>query len=107
MQLSHRACILAPMLDPPWRPDSDPDLDLEAASARVAALDARVEAALADPFASPDDVQRVLAELRAAEAARDRLRSAALLARQQPPRAPSDPASAPAAQASARPSAAR
>src|SRR5581483_5650428 len=92
MQLSHRSCILSPMPDPSWRPDFELDADLEAASARVAALDARVEAALADPFAPPDQVQRLLEELRAAEAARDRLRSVALLARQQVHEAPSGPA---------------
>jgi len=95
------------MPDPSWRPDFELDADLEAASARVAALDARVEAALADPFAPPDQVQRLLEELRAAEAARDRLRSVALLARQQVHEAPSGPAAERQSHAGSRVSAAR
>src|SRR5438477_1121459 len=71
---------------------SGPSDDVQAVSAQIAELDAQVEAALADPAADPDRLRRLLADLRAAEAARDRLRSAALAALRQPRAVPTDPA---------------
>src|SRR4051812_12527126 len=56
--------------------------DLQTVSAQIAELNARLEVALTDLDADPDHLQRLLAELRAAETARDRLRSALLVAQQ-------------------------
>src|SRR5689334_20846727 len=66
------------------------DVELKAVAARIAELDARIEAALAHPAADPDRLRRLLADLRAAEATRDRLRSSALAALQQPRDEPTD-----------------